>query len=180
MERDRAEMGYIRERPAGTVMIHYITLSAYKHVVYLSLGIVLKLMYSIIINVYVLMYRCLGSMYIMIIQYFEIDIVCILRFLWCLHSQCAVRCWLAKSEADYRRKQLCNAVLIQAAWRGYVEQKRYILLKQAAIIFQAYWRGKLTRRRCRHWFDISSIYTDMYTCYCYTPGRRKYRPHNLI
>ena len=45
------------------------------------------------------------------------------------------------------RLRVCKAVEIQAAWRGYVERKKLVRLKQAAIILQAHWRGKTARGR---------------------------------
>ena len=60
--------------------------------------------------------------------------------------QSAIRAWLARIKVDELRLRVCKAVEIQAAWRGFVVRKRFIRLKQAAIILQAHWRGQLDRR----------------------------------
>ena len=49
------------------------------------------------------------------------------------------------------RLRVCKVVEIQAAWRGYVERKKLIRLKQAAIILQAHWRGRSSRTRYIQW-----------------------------
>lgn len=58
-----------------------------------------------------------------------------------------MRCWRARKEADYLRKRVCSAVLIQSAWKTYVARKKLILLKQAAIILQAHYKGRLARKK---------------------------------
>lgn len=58
-----------------------------------------------------------------------------------------MRCWRAKKRADYLRKRVCSAVLIQSSWKTYTARKKLILLKQAAIILQAHYKGRLARKR---------------------------------
>ncbi|CAI7988969.1 Unconventional myosin-IXa [Geodia barretti] len=61
--------------------------------------------------------------------------------------QSAVRGWRCREGVNQMRLRVCKAVEIQAAWRGFVERKRLIRLKQAAIILQAHWRGRCSRIR---------------------------------
>lgn len=58
-----------------------------------------------------------------------------------------MRCWHAKRRANYLRKRVCSAVLIQSAWKTYTARKKLVLLKQAAIILQAHYKGRLARKR---------------------------------
>ena len=42
-----------------------------------------------------------------------------------------------------------HAVVIQAAFKGYVQRKRYLLLKQSVTVIEYYWRATLQSRQCR-------------------------------
>lgn len=56
---------------------------------------------------------------------------------------------MAKEKTNVLRKNVCSAVLIQSAWRGFVARKKLLLLKHVAISLQARWRGKAARMAYR-------------------------------
>ena len=42
-----------------------------------------------------------------------------------------------------------RALVIQAAFKGYVQRKRYLLLKQSVAVIEYYWRATLQSRQCK-------------------------------
>lgn len=59
--------------------------------------------------------------------------------------QCAVRCWMARSELAVLRSQFNAATMIQKKWRGHKQYRRHILHIRAACFIQSCLRRMLVR-----------------------------------
>lgn len=72
---------------------------------------------------------------------------CSIRVVKLCGVQAFVRGWFARKVATYLRIRVCSAVIIQAQWRCYEQQQRYLSLKRTTVLIQSHWRGYLQRRR---------------------------------